>query len=107
VVHDHDNDHQHDQEDSGLLSWIKQFLGDFEHSDLGEKHFEQFLHPQNQLGSGQASMVVLSPFAFLAKPTTYFGHRILQQKITPIWDLSFVDPPFLEHIPNRGPPVFS
>jgi hypothetical protein len=110
LSHDHGDAHEHqhhEQEGFGPLDWIKHLFGDLEHSDLGEKHFEQFIHPQNQLASDLAVKVILSPFAFLAKFEICPTHRIIQQKKSPIWKRSFAGLPFFKHIPNRGPPLFS
>ena len=106
--HDHyHSDHHHGQNELALWDWIKQVLGDFEHPDLGEKHFELFLNPGNQIGLDLPSAVVFQPFIFQPQYLQLSDLDNSQENKIPIRVLSFSDPPFFDSISNRGPPIFS
>lgn len=109
--HDHDHhphsDHHHDQPDSGLFNWFQQLLGDFGHADLGEDHFEVFLHPQHQTGVNQTVVSTPLAFALLPSPISFKTRQPLEENEIPDRVRSFSDPPFLEIVANRGPPSFS
>ena len=105
--HAHHSDHHHDQPDSGIFSWLQQLLGDFEHADLGEDHFQVFLHPQPQTGANQLVYPTSLILALLPSPISVKTWQPLEENETPDRVRSFSDPPFLEIVANRGPPLFS
>jgi hypothetical protein len=110
VVHQHDHhhsDHYHGHSNLAFWDWVKQVLGDFEHPDLGEKHFELFLNSYKQIGVDQPSAIVFQPF-ILTPPYFQFSALDTSQKNKiPIGVLSFSDLPYFDSISYRGPPTFS
>jgi hypothetical protein len=111
IVHQHDHDHHHShhhgQSELALWNWIKGLLGDFEHPDLGENHFELFLNPNHQIGLGQSSAIVFQPFIFTSLYLQLSDVDTCRNDQVPIRVLSFSDPPFFDSLSNRGPPAFS
>ncbi|MCB9304694.1 MAG: hypothetical protein H6566_29015 [Lewinellaceae bacterium] len=111
VVHKHDHGHQnsghhHGESKLALWDWVKQILGDFEHPDLGENHFELFLNPGNQIVLDQPSAIVFQPFIIPEYPQ-FSDLDTYQNNNAPIKVLSLSGPPFFDSLSNRGPPTFS
>lgn len=105
--HHHSDDHHNGQGGSAFENWIKQMLGDFEHPDLGEKHLESFLNPDNQVGLDQPSALVFQPFILTSRFLQLPGLDTFQESQIPPWVLYFPDPSFFDANSNRGPPQFS
>ena len=82
-------------------------LGDFEHPDLGEKHFELFISSGSQIALNQPSALVSQPFIFTSQYLQFLDLEKYLNNDRPGTALSFSDPPFFDSISNRGPPTFS
>ena len=111
-VHQHDHSHNHTDHHNGqhrwnLGDWIMQVLGNFEHPDLGEKHFKSFLNPGNQIGLDQPSALVSQLFILTPHYLQLSDLDTSQEKKMPPWVLYFPDPPFFDSVSSRGPPQFS
>ena len=112
IVHNHDHshfDHQHNINDElAMWDWIEQFLGNFEHPCLGEKHLEIFLKAKTQIGIdisslsiSQISYLVLDSHFSLSDQNISKKKRLLNSAF------AFYNPPFFDSINPRGPPQFS
>ena len=105
-THDHHDHHHHGERKLALWDWLHLLLDHFEHPDLGEKHFEVFLHPAGQIGLQQPTTVIFQPFAFHLEDLRSIAVEKHQHN-KPNKVLSFADPPFLKALSTRGPPKFS
>lgn len=110
VVHEHGHhhsDHHHGQTELAHWDWLNGILGDFEHPDLGENHFELFLNPGNQIGLDQPSVFVFQPFILTPQYLQLADLSTDQRNKIPIRGHSFFEPSFFDSLSYRGPPAFS
>lgn len=105
--HDHHPDHHHGADELALWDWLAHLLGDFNHPDQGEKHFEIFLNPGYQIGIEQPGKVVDQPYFYHVNCLQSLDSNTDQNREKPNRVLSFSDPPFFDSLSNRGPPTFS
>ena len=108
IVMDHGHDHEHaHHHEIDFWGWFKGMLGDLEHQDLGENHFEVFLRSGNQIVLDQQSILSQPVIFFTPQHLELSSPFIIQQAKRLNVEYSLTDPPFLEAQSNRGPPSFS
>lgn len=106
--HHHHHHHHQGEQTFSFTDWIKQLLVDYEHADLGDKHLEVFLQPQQQSLSNQFVTLDFPPTIFFLSTIPFSSlEAIARESFIPIGVLAFSDPPFWETTPSRGPPLFS
>jgi hypothetical protein len=106
--HEHSHsDHHHDHHFSSLWNWISHVFGDFNHSDLGDNHMELFITSNHTTG---LDFSVQNDFSSTVISWIHLYSRKAINKENspkPVYIQSFSDPPFLDAVGNRGPPLFS
>lgn len=111
-THQHDHDHyhsahQHQQGIAALWDWITEALGDFEHSDQGDKHLEIYQVSNLLSKLNHISTVDIDFLPIHWQVIDLSKYTSVQNSGIPLFEQSFSDPPFLDAPSNRGPPLFS
>ncbi|KAA3639569.1 MAG: hypothetical protein DWQ02_03515 [Bacteroidetes bacterium] len=101
--HHHSHSHHHDA--GSFWDFLKNILGDFDHPDLGETHFEEFLKPGNQLQLDSEEDLFKQPLVVLIINDEKFENTEFQRVVNSFVFPDFSDPPFLESLSTRGPPA--
>ncbi len=107
IHYHHSGDHHHQHGTVTFWDWLQGLMDDFEHSDLGEQHFEVYLQPSN--------VVLISPTTHLEFVHLYgTNHQNLQivhvpdqSGLVPVREPTCSDPPCLAFLFDRGPPQIS
>lgn len=107
-AHTHTDRHHHRHEEKmSFLNWLHGLLGDFEHTDFGDSHFELFLNSNNYFSLKHLAKITYYPAVFLLLHYSTSEPTEFEKKDVPKEVLSFSDPPFLASFTSRGPPAVS
>lgn len=103
--HDHSHSHAHDEQETGWIDYLFDLLGDLQHTDLEDDHFESFTPQTNSVELGSIDLQIadftqhyLVSFSIIETKRTQnqLGHpKILYEQF------SFCSSPL------RGPPSIS
>lgn len=106
-THHHSGDHHHHHGASDFWGWLQGVMGDFEHPDLGEQHFEIYLQPANPV---YVSTTDLPEVVHIYGLNYDNGQGVgMTEHLGPVPDREHTgsDPPCLSALFSRGPPLIS
>jgi hypothetical protein len=101
--HQHHQHHHHHQDGHDLWAWLIHLLHDWQHTDLGERHFEDFrLNPRFEKVV-HPIIDIIAPALFIPAdtPSTYAA------KADFFYSSAFIEPPPEGSSSPRAPPSFS
>lgn len=99
-----DTEHQHHhQHDHDLLAWLSDLLHDWQHAELGERHFEDFTLSLKFEKTAQPVLDIIATTFFIPddKPLVDIDGAYF------FYDLAYLEPPPEGFSSPRGPPSFS